>query len=84
MSRITRSIPLEEGERGYDLEFRQHGRPALRNYRHALCNVVDIHSGVRREPRGDRPLHDRNDMVRGGASAKDLVVVHGRELALSL
>ena len=80
MSRI-RDASLWKKERGYDLEFRQHERPALRNSRHALCDVVDIRSGVRREPRGDPPLlHDRNDMVRAGAGGKDLVVVHGREL----
>jgi hypothetical protein len=56
MSRVTRCISLEQlwnKETGYDLEFRQHERPALRNSRHALCDVVDIHSGVRREPRED-------------------------------
>jgi hypothetical protein len=39
--------------KGYDSEFRRHKRPALRNSRHALCDVVDIRSGVRREPCGD-------------------------------
>ena len=58
------------------MEFRQHERPALRNSRHALCDVVDIHSGVRREPREDQAgcsdnkagalLNDRNDLDLGG------------------
>ena len=74
MSRI-RDASLWKKERGYDLEFRQHERPALRNSRHALCDVVYIHSGVRREPREDQAgcsdnkagalLNDRNDLDLG-------------------
>src|SRR5262249_11908031 len=41
-------------ERRYDLDYRPHGRPALRHFRHAACDVVDVHSGVRREPRADQ------------------------------
>jgi len=37
--------PFDEGER-YDLEFRPRERPALRHSRHALCDVVDLRSGV--------------------------------------
>jgi glutathione S-transferase-like protein len=36
----------------YDLDFRQHERPALRNPRHPACDVVDLRSGVR--PRADQ------------------------------
>ena len=61
MSRL-RDASLWKKERGYDLEFRQHERPAL-NSRHALCDVVNIRSGVRREPRGDQA--DRSDNKAG-------------------
>ena len=41
----------------YDLDFGRRGRPVLHNSRYAACDVVDIHSGVRRalrEPRADQ------------------------------
>ena len=46
-----------EKETRYDLDFGRHGRPVLHNSRYAACDVVDIHSGVRRalrEPRADQ------------------------------
>src|SRR5262249_32738351 len=49
-SRITRYFRLEEETR-YDLDFGRHGRPALHNSRYAACDIVDIHSGVRRTAR---------------------------------
>jgi hypothetical protein len=44
-------------ETRYDLDFGRRGRPVLHNSRYAACDVVDIHSGVRRalrEPRADQ------------------------------
>ena len=41
----------------YDLDFGRRGRPVLHNSRYAACDVVDIHSGVRRalrEPHADQ------------------------------
>src|SRR6516162_5532948 len=70
MSRI-RDASLWKKERGYDLEFRQHERPAVRNSRHALCDVVDIRSGVRREPRGDQAgLQRRGGDIGGGCHSE--------------
>jgi len=49
-----RDASLWKKERVYESEFRQHERSALHNSRRALCDVVDIRSSVRREPRGDQ------------------------------
>ena len=55
----SRDVFLWKKESCYDLEFRPHRRPALRNSRHAACDVVDIRSGLRREPRGDQARPQR-------------------------
>ena len=47
----SRDAFLWKKESCYDLEFRPHERSALRNSRHAACDVVDLRSRVRREPR---------------------------------
>jgi|SRR6516164_8541918 len=46
--------PLGKKETRYDLDFGQHGRPALHDSRYTACDVMDIHSGVRRAARAAR------------------------------
>src|SRR5262245_52744782 len=56
ISEIKRYFRLEKETR-YDLDFGRRGRPILHNARYAACDVVDIHSCVRRalrEPHADQ------------------------------
>jgi len=53
----SRDTSAWKKETRYDLDFGRRGRPVLHNSRYAACDVVDIHSGVRRalrEPRADQ------------------------------
>jgi len=43
-----RDRSAEKKETRYDLDFGRRGHPALHNSRYAACDIVDIHSGVRR------------------------------------
>jgi hypothetical protein len=50
ISLMVRYIARKEEIR-HDLDFGQHGHPALHNCQYAVCAVVHIRSGVRRCPR---------------------------------
>src|SRR5215831_9317259 len=52
----SRDTSAWKKETRYDLDFGRRGRHVLHNSRYAACDVVDIHSGVRRalpEPRAE-------------------------------
>ena len=52
-------------ETRYDLDFGRRGRPVLHNSRYAACDVVDIHSGVRRALREPRAYQSTIALDRG-------------------
>ena len=64
ISCIKRYFRLEKETR-YDLDFGRHGRPVLHNSRYAACDVVDIHSGVRRALREPRAYQGTIALDRG-------------------